>query len=155
MNLKDELLLIVDSLRNACVDYALCGGIAVAMHGFPRATRDIDMLIREQDLDHAQQALAKVGYDLTSGIIPFDTSQPTARRIFRVTKVEGGDFLTLDLILVSPFLEDVWLSREQHVVDGRLLQVISRAGLIKMKRVAGRPQDLADLAQLGDDGSEQ
>jgi len=89
-----------------------------------------------------------VGYDLTSGIIPFDTGLATERRVFRVTKVEGRDFLTLDLLLVSPFLQDVWATREEHVVEGRRLRVVSLAGLTKMKRAAGRRQDLADLDYL-------
>jgi hypothetical protein len=105
-------------------------------------------LIRPEDLDAAERVLAEVGYDLTSGILPFDTGLATERRVFRVNKAEGRDFLTLDLILVSPFLQDVWDTREQLLVEGRRLQVVSRAGLTKMKRVAGRPQDLADLHYL-------
>jgi hypothetical protein len=149
MNLKDELFLIAGALQNAGIEYALCGGMAVAIHGFPRATQDVDILIRAEDLDRAQQALGVIGYDLPSGIIRFDTGLPTERRLFRVTKVEGREFLTLDLLLLSPFLEDVWHGREWQRVEGRQLQVVSRAGLAKMKRAAGRPQDLADLAQLG------
>jgi hypothetical protein len=148
MNLKEELFLIVDTLDRGGVEYALCGGMAVAVYGYVRATKDIDLLIRAEDLDTAERVLAEVGYDLTSGILPFDTGLPTERRVFRVNKAEGRDFLTLDLILVSPFLQDVWATREQHLVEGRRLQVVSLAGLTKMKRVAGRPQDLADLHYL-------
>lgn len=54
MNLKDELLLITNTLSAARIDYALCGGVAVAVHGYPRATRDIDLLIREEDLADLQ-----------------------------------------------------------------------------------------------------
>ncbi len=148
MNLKDELFLIVETLDRGGIEYALCGGLAVAVHGYVRATKDIDILIRTEDLTAAERALAEVGYDLTSGIIPFDTGLATERRVFRVTKVEGRDFLTLDLLLVSPFLQDVWATREEHVVEGRRLRVVSLAGLTKMKRAAGRRQDLADLDYL-------
>jgi hypothetical protein len=148
MNLKEELFRVVSALGDAEVDYALCGGMAVIIHGYPRATRDIDILIREKDLDRAQQSLRHIGYSLASGMIPFDVGKPTERRVLRITKVEDDDFLTLDLILISPFLRDVWDSREKHLVENREIRVVSRAGLAKMKRAAGRPQDLADLAGL-------
>lgn len=152
MNLKEELFLIADTLTAGSIEYALCGGVAVAVHGYPRATRDIDLLLREEDLERATGVLAGVGYDLAAGVIPFDTGLPTARRVYRVSKVEGGDFLTLVLILVSPFLEDVWADRGRHQVQGKSLDVVSRQGLAKMKRAAGRPQDLADLRALGLEG---
>ena len=154
MNLKDELFLVTGTLEKARIDHALCGGMAVTIHGYPRLTRDIDLLLREEDLERARNALEKSGYTLSSGILPFDVGEPTERRIFRITKVQGNDHMTLDLVLVNPFLDDVWRGREKHLVEGKTLCVVSREGLAKMKRTAGRPQDLADLSQLGleDDG---
>ena len=49
MNLKDELFLIAEALRKARVDYAICGGIAVVIHGYPRAAG------RPQDLADLSQ----------------------------------------------------------------------------------------------------
>ena len=149
MNIRDELFLVTGSLENARIDHALCGGMAVIVHGYPRLTRDIDLLLREEDLERARNALEKSGYTLPSGVLPFDVGKPTERRVFRVTKVEGNDHMPLELVLVSPFLEDVWKGREKHIVEGKTLCVVSREGLAKMKRAAGRPQDLADLSQLG------
>jgi hypothetical protein len=60
MNLKDELFLIVETLDRGAVEYALCGGMAVAVHGYVRATKDIDLLIRAEDLDVAERVLAEV-----------------------------------------------------------------------------------------------
>ena len=57
--------------------------------------------------------------------------------------------LTVDLLLVTPVLEDVWASREVFEWEGRRVTVVSLAGLTKMKRMAGRDQDLADLENLG------
>ena len=152
MNLRGELFAVVDKLREAGLDYALCGGLAVAVHGYPRATKDIDILIREGDLERSRKALGSAGYTLEAGLIPFDIGKPTERRVFRVTKIEGPEFMTVDLILVSGFLEEVWRDREKHVLEGSELGVVSLKGLRTMKRVAGRPQDLADLAQLGIEG---
>jgi len=46
--LFDELNDIIDSLEKSGVEYAVCGGLALAVHGFPRATFDIDILIQPE-----------------------------------------------------------------------------------------------------------
>ncbi len=148
MNLKDELFLVTGALESAGIDYALCGGLAVVIHGYPRLTRDLDLLVREADLEPARKALEGAGFALSSGILTFDAGKPTERKLFRVTKAQGQDHLTVDMLLVNPFLREVWKGREQHLVEGKTLRVVSLEGLIKMKRAAGRPQDLADISQL-------
>jgi hypothetical protein len=50
MNLKDELVQVIEALGSSAIPYALCGGIAVVIHGYPRLTKDIDLLIRDEDL---------------------------------------------------------------------------------------------------------
>lgn len=148
MDIQAELYRITDALADAGIDYALCGGIAVIIHGVPRLTRDIDLLIRPENLDRVKTAVAPAGYTIESGLIAFDIGQPEERHMFRLTKAEGQDHLILDLILVSPFLEPVWRTREVHRVEARSLRVVSRDGLTTMKRAAGRPRDLEDLRQL-------
>lgn len=155
MDLQEELFRIVDTLDTEGIDYALCGGLAVIVHGHPRLTRDIDMLILPEDLDRIRDAVRPLGFSMESGILPFDQGQPTERRVFRVTKAEGHDHLTLDLVLVGSFLDEVWRRREKYKVQGRDLCVVSRDGLATMKRAAGRPQDLEDLRQLGLDDERQ
>jgi hypothetical protein len=66
-------------------------------------------------------------------MIPFDVGKPTEPRVFRVVKTVGEDHLTVDLILVSPLLADVWAGREKHVAAGREFCVVSLQGLAKMK----------------------
>ncbi|MBX3228797.1 MAG: hypothetical protein KIT84_39710 [Labilithrix sp.] len=51
MDLFAELRALTAALDAAGVDYALCGAVALAIHGVPRATKDIDVLVREEDLD--------------------------------------------------------------------------------------------------------
>ena len=69
-------------------------------------------------------------------------------------EMSNGEQLTLDIVLVSQFLENVWNDREGYRVEEHELRVVSRAGLAKMKRAAGRPKDLADLTHLGLDEHE-
>ena len=151
MNLKTELIGLVTALNDARIEYALCGGLAVIIHGYPRLTRDIDLLILEEDLDRIREIAYDLGYTLSAGIIPFDIGKPYERRVFRLTKFEGEDFLVLDLLLKTAVLDDVFLDREEYELDGLPMKVVSRQGLAKMKRLSRRPQDLADLSELGED----
>ena len=54
----------------------------------------------------------------------------------------------MDLLLLPEFLEEVWQSRETYELDGVLITVVSVDGLITMKKIAGRHQDLGDVEQL-------
>jgi hypothetical protein len=149
MDLYEELLGLVDALEAKGIDYALCGGIAVAIHGYARFTKDIDLLIREEDRDRVRQAVADRGFVVEGGRLPFGAGGPFAREVDRVSKVQGQEVFTLDLLLLPPFLEDVWKNREVFEWKGRRMQVVSAEGLAKMKRIAGRDQDLLDLKKLG------
>lgn len=148
MDLRDELLGLVDCLTAKGLDYAVCGGIALAIHGYPRFTKDIDVLVRREQLEQVLAAIAPLGFDLDSGNLPFDSGTPNAREVRRITKVEGGEVLALDLLLVSPVLEPAWRSRGTFEWQERRLQVVSREGLAEMKRLAGREQDLLDATKL-------
>jgi hypothetical protein len=61
--------------------------------------------------------------------------------------------LSLDLLLVTPQVQNVWETREKIDFLGNQLSVVSREGLIKMKTLAGRPQDLADIERLENEES--
>ena len=62
MDLIDELAALIKALNDAGVRYALCGGLAMAVHGHPRATQDIDLLIPEEELAKIQQVAETVGF---------------------------------------------------------------------------------------------
>ena len=148
MDLREELLALVDCLEAADLRYAVCGGIALAIHGHPRFTKDIDVLVLAADIDAVVRAVATLGFDLDSGVLPFDAGGPNAREVRRISKAEGTELLTLDLLIVSPILEPAWESRGLFEWEGRQVPVVSRAGLAAMKRLAGRDQDLLDARML-------
>lgn len=148
MDLKQELLGVAAALHRDDVPYALCGGMAVVLHGHPRLTRDIDLLIRKPDLAAAGTALAKAGFTIPGGMIPFGRGGPHERELIRFSKRVGDDLLTVDLLLLPEFLEEVWRSRETFEIDGAPITAVSADGLIAMKRVAGRHQDLSDVEHL-------
>lgn len=144
-DLVPELTAIISSMEEHDVEYAVCGGLSMAIHGFARATMDIDLLIQPDSLDKAYEIGKELGFDIRGLDISF---KERAVEIRRVSKIIGEDVLSLDLLLVTPHVEDVWQTREAVDFQGKTLWVVSREGLIKMKTLAGRPQDLADIHRL-------
>ena len=127
------------------IDYAVCGGLAMAIQGFPRATVDIDLMILADSLDDAFRVANEKGFDIRGLDISF--KDPVVE-IRRVSKIIGPDVLCLDLLLVTEGVKDVWASRESVRYQGRPMWVVSRDGLIKLKKRAGRPQDMADIHRI-------
>jgi hypothetical protein len=149
MELYDELERILRAFDQHGLDYALCGGLALAIHGYVRATKDIDVLIRKEDLERVRAVVGNCGFTATSGKLPFKVGTPQEHEVHRILKVENREVLMLDLVIVTPVFEDVWATREVFEWQGRKIRVVSREGLAKMKRLAARRIDLADLENLG------
>jgi hypothetical protein len=147
--LLKELLEITSDLEKNGIEYAICGGLAMAIHGFARATMDIDVLIQPENLEKAYQVAANKGFDIKGLDISFKERAVEIRRVSKID--DDGEVLSLDLLLVTPYVEDVWESREQVILSENQLFVVSREGLIKMKTLANRPQDLADIERLQND----
>ena len=147
MTLYDELRGVLDALDRASVDYALVGGLAVAIWGAPRATKDIDLLVCAEDLSRAMAALEVGGFTLAG--LPFQFKDGT--RVQRINKVDpAGHLMTVDLIVVDENLESVWTTRARLPFADRDVAVVSRDALIAMKARAARPQDIADIQNLKD-----
>ena len=144
--LLDELSQLVSTLERNRIEYAVCGGLAMAVHGFARATLDIDVLIRPESLEQAYEVGKEHGYDIRGLDISFKERAVEIRRISKID--DEGEVLSLDLLLVTPHVEDVWATKEQVDFAGKQLTVVSRDGLIKMKTLAGRSQDIADIERL-------
>ncbi|MDZ4696244.1 MAG: DUF6036 family nucleotidyltransferase [Deltaproteobacteria bacterium] len=145
MVLHEEFARVVDALDSSGVEYALVGGLAVAVWGAPRATKDIDLLIRRDDLAMAMAAVRPCGFTLEA--LPFEFRDGS--ELQRISKIDGqGDLLTLDFMLVNKNLEATWKSRIRLPFGDGHVTVISREALIAMKGAAARPQDLLDIENL-------
>ena len=149
MDLIEEFGALIDVLNREGIEYAVCGGFAVSIHGYVRATTDIDILIQSQDADRIAKLVKEVGFLDDSGTIPFSPGTPNQTIVRRIVKIEGADLLMLDLLFVSAIHEPAWRSRSKVDWNGRVVSVISREGLGHMKRLAGRHRDFDDLTQLG------
>ena len=146
-----ELEILVEAFEREHIEYAVCGGLAVGYHGFVRATKDIDLLVRDAQVADALRVARASGFDIPARKITFGLAAGTPREVQRVSKMDPatGNMLTLDLLVVAPDLEDVWKTRIIiEPVAGKTMSIVSREGLATMKRMAGRPQDLVDLQRL-------
>jgi predicted nucleotidyltransferase len=138
---KDMLL----ALSDAMIDFLLVGAYAVAAHGHPRATGDLDLWVRP-DADTAPKVycvLADFGaplHDLTVD----DLSTPGM--VFQIG-VEPSRIDILTAISGVAF-DDAWENRMYIELDDIKLNVIGREDLIVNKRACGRPKDIADAESL-------
>lgn len=143
--LYNELRKIIDALDRNKIDYALCGGIAMAVHGRPRATVAIDILIGEESVDSVIQLVAQLGYTIRGRDLNFDEIQ--IRRVSKVDRV-SQELISLDMLVVTSEIQEIWQTRMKTNLEGGKLSVVSKDGLIALKKIAGRPQDLADIDAL-------
>lgn len=148
LDLKHELEALTDALIADAVPFAICGGIAVTIYGAPRLTDDLDLLVRAVDLAATKRVAASVGFDVPAAPMLFAAETARARTIHRISKLDGADLLTLDLVIAEGVLEDVWNTRVIVEWETRRVPIVSRDGLLIMKRLAGRPKDLLDIAAL-------
>lgn len=144
MDIAAEFRDLVAALNAAGVDYAVCGGFALAMHGHPRATMDIDIVTTAENVDRIKAIAAGCGYTLTGGLFSFRGDKLW---IHRVTKIVGDEPCMLDILVPEPGLR---LEVVKMDLAGEKIPVVSRETLIGLKRDTGRPQDLADIQKLED-----
>lgn len=127
------------------VKFLIIGAYALAVHGYPRATGDMDIWIRPKN-DNARRtysALASFGAPL-SGISIDDLSSSDV--VFQI----GVEPSRIDILTTISGVEfdDAWERRMKIEIEGLDIAVISRVDLITNKRSVGRAKDLADIEDL-------
>lgn len=147
IDLHEELRSLVRALNGEGIDYALCGGLAMAVHGLPRATADIDILVQKKCLPKAKRLAAKLGFDVEARPMRFSEGAVTVHRLSKV-EPETGDVLSLDFLPVTAALLPAWKSRRDLRWEGEPLWVVGREGLIEMKALRGSGQDKDDIRYL-------
>ena len=147
LDLYEELRALVGRLNEANINYALCGGLALALYGIPRATVDIDILIEKEYLDQVQTLTRGLGYIIKDEPMNFVQG---GIEIHRVSKkdIETGYWLSLDFLLVTPLIQKVWDSRKEVEWEEGKIRVVSREGLLYLKSLRGSGQDLDDIQKL-------
>ncbi|MGH9378531.1 MAG: DUF6036 family nucleotidyltransferase [Terriglobia bacterium] len=140
-----ELLSIFNALS---VKYMIVGGYAVSFHAQPRATKDIDLLIKSdtRNAKAVYAALSKFGTPL-DGITAENFRD--RKKFFRI----GREPLAVDILpeIDGVDFDSAWEKRVEAVIDaqsGLKAFFISHADLVTSKLAAGRPQDIADVAAI-------
>ncbi len=144
---------IVSCLTKNNISYAIVGGYAVALHGAPRGTIDVDLVIRLEEAAYiALEAALK-----SIGMVP--RLPVTAREVLRFRReyIERRNLIAWSFynpenplemvdVIITENLDDFSLI-EKKIFSAKI-KVISKKDLIKMKERSGRPQDLLDVEAL-------
>ena len=146
--LNDDFREVIVAFADEGVEFMIVGAFALALHGAPRASGDIDLYVRPEpaNADRVYRALLAFGAPVTAhGVMAEDFARAGTvyqiglppRRIDVLTAISGVQF------------DEAWASRLVATIEGRPVHFIGRDAFIKNKLAAGRPKDLADAARLG------
>lgn len=145
MKLSKDLKEFVALLNAAGVKYLLVGGHAVAFHGHPRFTGDIDFFV-EPALENGSklmQVFADFGFgDLSLCAMDFTEKDSVIQlgrppnRIDILPSIDGVAF------------DEAWATKIDAEIDGCKMHIIGKDFLVKNKRATSRPQDIADIEEL-------
>lgn len=143
--LNQDFKEFIQLLNDNHVRYLVIGGYAVALHGYPRYTKDIDIWI-EMKPDNAanmvkaleQFGFSSLGLQATDFLVPDQIIQLgyPPNRIDLMTTAAGVEF------------ESCYATRVEVEIDGVTVNFIDLDNLKKSKKASGRLQDLADLENL-------
>lgn len=143
--MNEDFLDMLSALSEEEARFLVVGAYALARHGLPRATGDLDLWVEpsEDNAEKVMRALRRFGAPLEQ-VSTEDFAGPdlvfqvgvAPCRIDLLTSIDGVEF------------PDAWAERIEMELEGVPLHVLSRRHLIENKRAVGRPQDLADVARL-------
>lgn len=145
MKLERDLREFIELLNARDVRYVIVGAYALAHHGRPRYTGDIDFFVESsaQNAERLSQVLDQFGF-ANVGVVEEDFTNADQvvqlgiepHRMDLMTSISGVAF------------EEAWNTREYGDLDGLQVPYISRELLKRNKAAVGRKQDLADLDYL-------
>jgi hypothetical protein len=146
-SLNEDFQDVLLTLADEKVEFLVVGAYALAFHGAPRSSGDIDLYVRPsgENARRTYRALQRFGAPLISaGVSEQDLATPgivyqigmPPRRIDVLTEISGVTF------------DEAWASRVAAELDGRTVYFIGRAELLRNKHSTGRPKDLADASRL-------
>jgi predicted nucleotidyltransferase len=134
---------LLKSLKEHKVRFVIIGATAFPVHGYSRATLDIDIFIRPErtNAEKALVALKKFGYDVSDVTVD---ELLTKKILIRQYLVETD---------IHPYVkgvtfDEVWKNKVKSKFGDTFVWFASLDDLIKMKKAAGRPKDIEDLKYL-------
>ena len=150
---------ILRALNGADVRYLIVGGLAVVAHGYVRATVDMDIVLHleRENVLRAMAALKEIGYQPLVPVEAADFADEQKRKLWRDEKHmvvfqmrhPRPKSTRLDIFVEEPFSFNGEYERAfWEEVAGVRAPILHYDELIRLKRSSGRPQDLADVAEL-------
>ena len=147
MDLLEELKKLSKKLNQAGIDYALCGGLAIAIYARPRATLDIDIMVQSDYFSETKKVAQELGYIMSSAPMEFNDGAVKIQRLSKVDKA-SGEYFILDLLIVTPETKKAWDDCITVEWEGCPLKVVSPQGLILLKSLRNSGQDRDDIEYL-------
>ncbi len=150
---------LLQSLSDEQIQYVLVGGLAVQLHGFLRATFDIDLVLAMNDENLARFIAVAKGYGLVPAIpVPIE-SLANASQIdqwhrekgmlaFSLRETQAGGSVVDVIVRPEVPFEQLMNNAVMGQLFGRRVPIASIDDLLVMKRSANRPKDLLDIAAL-------
>jgi hypothetical protein len=145
MPLNKDLREFVGLLNSHRVDYLVVGAFAVAFHGFPRSTADLDLLVRPTPENARRLLAALTQFGFGSLGIRLEDFQEAGKVVQLGVQPNRIDLLTS---LSGVTFETAWATRQEADLDGIPVSYIGRAALIRNKESSGRARDLGDAEEL-------
>jgi hypothetical protein len=147
IELPDDFRDLLVELADAGAEFVVVGGHAVAFHGHPRATKDLDVLVRATpgNATRVYRALATFGAPLET----FEVSEADFARYEGVLQI-GVPPRRIDLFnrVDGISFDEAVGAGDAFVLEGRRVPVIGLQALLRNKRAANREQDVADVKAL-------
>ena len=146
---NDDFLDMLRALVESGAEFVVVGAHAMAVHGVPRSTGDLDLVVRPttENAERVLEALRAFGAPIDAhGVSRADFEAPGSvyqvglppRRIDLMTGLSGVDF------------EDAWESRVAVEIEGMEIPFLGLEALRRNKSATGRDRDLLDLRLLSD-----
>lgn len=145
--LNEDFRDMLAALAEAQVEFIVVGAHAMAVHGVPRATGDIDLFVRptNANAERVLRALHSFGAPVASHAVAADDFAKEdvvyqiglpPRRIDLLTSISGVSF------------DEAWASRVALEIDGREIAFLGKTALLRNKHASGRDKDLVDARLL-------
>jgi hypothetical protein len=145
MNLEKDLREFIELSNALNVRYLVVGAFAVAYHGYPRYTADIDLFIErsEENAERLVQVIQSFGFeDLQLSAEDFLQEDQVIQLGVAPNRIDLLTFLS------GVTFQEAWSTREHGEINGLMVPFISKEMLKRNKAASGRMQDLADLEHL-------
>ncbi len=159
--MKKDVQQVVEALNSAHVRYVVAGGLAVIAHGYLRLTMDVDLVL---DLEHGNllrglEALESIGYKPRLPVTREQFADVETRErwiaeknmlVFPLWKPLEANGMVVDVFVKCPFDFDVEYetAKWMEIDGGHQVPFVGLDCLLRMKKEAARPKDLADIDGL-------